>query len=105
MRAFAQLGWYDMPTFAVLRTGCCPELPTLELPSPAPGCDEMAPVLTEVGKAVIAGQNFDDSLKHFGDIARCEATAKRITLFRKPGPPLAAEETAFRELVKHVRER
>lgn len=107
MRAFSQLGWYDMPTFVVLRTGCCtdPEPPALELPEPSTGCDAMAPVLTEVGKAVISGQNFDDSLKHFGEIARCETTAKRTALFRKQAAPYATEETAFRDLVKHVRER
>jgi hypothetical protein len=107
MRSFSQLGWYDMPTFVVLRAGCCtdPEPPPLELPEPATGCDAMAPVLTEVGKAVISGQNFDDSLKHFGEVARCETTAKRTALFRKQAAPLASEETAFRELVKHVRER
>jgi hypothetical protein len=105
MRSFSQLGWYDMPTFAVLRTGCCSDAPALELPEPAKGCDAMAAALTDLGKAVIAGQNFDDALKKYGDVARCEATAKRSILFRKQGPPLPTEETAFRELVKHVRER
>lgn len=105
MRTMSQMGWYDMPAFVVIRTGCCNDAPALELPEPAKGCDAMAPALTELGRAVTSGQNFDDTLKHFGDIARCETTARRTALFRKQAGPVPAEETAFRELVKHVRER
>jgi hypothetical protein len=105
MRAFSQLGWYDMPAYVVIRTGCCTDAAAIELPEPGKGCDAMAPALTELGKAVTTGRTFDEALKHYGDVARCETVAKRTALFRKQAGPLASEETAFRELVKHARER
>ncbi len=65
----------------------------------------MVPILNEIGKAVISNQAFEEPLKHFGEVARCETEKKRATVFRKPGPPNPNEESAFRDLVKNVEQR
>ncbi|HMJ11862.1 MAG TPA: hypothetical protein VK524_10640, partial [Polyangiaceae bacterium] len=38
MKLVSRLGWYEMATFAVIRSGCCPDAKPLSLPEPSKGC-------------------------------------------------------------------
>ena len=103
MRIFGQLGWYQMAAFAVVRESCCVDAKPLELPEPAKGCDPLTGHLHELSKAVMAKQSTDAALASYEKTARCEADAKRASMFRRAGPPQASEASAFLELLKSVR--
>jgi hypothetical protein len=55
-----------------------------------------------VSKAVAAGQAIDDALGAFDKSARCEADAKKASLYKRAAAPTSAEQSAFRELLKSV---
>ena len=101
MRIFSKLGWYEMAAFELVRNGCCSmEMEALKLPEPSAGCEAMAPVLTDLAKAVTAGQKVDEPIKKTSEAFACEAKKNRASLYRRANAPAAHEETAFRELVK-----
>jgi hypothetical protein len=103
MRVFSKLGWFEMAAFVFVRSGCCPaETPAIELPDPAPGCDSMAPALTDLAKAVTANQSFDAAVERASKTFACEAKNGRASLFRRTAAPAGHEEPAFRELVKSL---
>lgn len=102
MKLMSRVGWYDMPIYAVVRAGCCPEAKALELPPPVEGCADMGQALREIAKNVLARQSFDEPLERYGKAANCEVAANRAYLFRHNGRPQFYQETAFRELVKAI---
>jgi hypothetical protein len=102
MKVVSRLGWYEMALFAVVRESCCTEPKALELPEPSQGCTPLVTSLAGVSKAVAAGQAIDDALGAFDKSARCEADAKKASLYKRAAAPTSAEQSAFRELLKSV---
>jgi hypothetical protein len=104
IKVFGRLGWYDLAAFAVVRAGCCPHPPPLELPEPAASCPPMADALQRVATAVIGSRPFDDELKSFRQAVHCEVNAGRGPRFRRADHPQGGEESAFLELIASLRE-
>ncbi|MFO0565136.1 MAG: hypothetical protein U0263_05710 [Polyangiaceae bacterium] len=101
-QVFARLGWYEMAAYAVVRSSCCTDPKALELPAPSQGCDPLTQKLDELAKAVQSKSPVDDAVSGFSKAARCEADAKKASVFRRPGAPQSSEEAAFKELLKSV---
>src|SRR5690606_36450848 len=54
MKIFSRIGWYDMPAYAVVRAGCCPDAKPLELPEVVEPCPDMTGALRDIAKAVLS---------------------------------------------------
>jgi serine/threonine protein kinase len=102
MKTFSKIGWYDMPIWAVIRTGCCDMASAITLPEPAPKCDQLDSVLQEIGSAVLSSQSFDEALQRYDTRARCEFNAGRVGVYHQKGSPQPFEQGVFREFVKAV---
>jgi hypothetical protein len=102
MKIFSRLGWYEMAAFAVIRSGCCTDAKPLALPAPAKGCEPIDAALRELGKAVVNGQNYEQSLKAYSEAIKCEVRSGKTAAYNRAGPPQGGEEKAFIEFVKTV---
>jgi hypothetical protein len=99
MKIFSRIGWYALPAFAVVRTGCCPDAKPLALP------DEhcaMSTALRDVADAVIATKDVTEPLKKYTDSIHCELNHGGAKMLRRAERPQGGEDTAFLELVKRL---
>jgi len=99
MRLFSSMGAYDQLVFSVLRAGCCPDAGALTLPAPSKGCDRMDTIVNTLGKQVVDGENYDQTLSNFSAALECEAKAGRATEFRGSAPEAKAGRKTFAEYV------
>jgi hypothetical protein len=99
MRIFSRIGWYAMPAFAVVRAGCCADAKPLALPEENCG---MSAALTDVGKAAMASDAIDESLKKYTESIHCELNRGGAKMLRRAERPAGGEDTAFLELIKHL---
>jgi len=97
MKLFSRMGWYDMVLYSVLRSGCCQEAAPLALPNPSPGCERMDNLLSSIGKQVVDGQPFEESLESFTKTVQCEVKAGNAAAFNKRQGPGGGEKEAFIE--------
>lgn len=102
MKIWSRLGWYELVAHSVLRSGCCLEPAALSFPDPSPGCEALAPALSETAAKIISAEPFDDALESFTAAATCEAKAGKAAAFGQSGPPQPYQEAALRELVRGV---
>jgi hypothetical protein len=99
MKIFSRIGWYAMPTFAVVRAGCCAEAKPLALPEEHCG---MSATLTEVGRAAVASEEITEPLKKYTESIHCELNRGGAKMLRRAERPAGGEDTAFLELIKHL---
>jgi hypothetical protein len=99
MKIFSRIGWYAMPAFAVVRAGCCPDAKPLSLPEAH--C-QMDAALRAVGDAVTASHDFEEPLKAYTESIHCELNRGGAKMLRRAERPAGGEDTAFRELMKHL---
>jgi hypothetical protein len=97
MKIFSRIGWYALPAFAVVRTGCCPDAKPLALPGEH--CS-MSTALRDVADAVIAAKDVTEPLKKYTDSIHCELNHGGAKMLRRAERPQGGEDTAFLELVK-----
>jgi hypothetical protein len=102
MKLWARLGWYDMAAYAVIRAGCCEEPKALELAAPAQSCDAMSELLHDVGKDVVSGKSYDDSLKKYTAAIHCELNAGHTQVAGRNQRPQPGEDTAFKDFVSSI---
>jgi eukaryotic-like serine/threonine-protein kinase len=102
MKLFSRIGWYDMPAYAVLRGGCCPDAKPIELPPPVETCADMGQAIRDIAKNVLASQSADEPIERYGKSVDCEVRANRAYLFRHTGKALHYQELAFRDLIKAI---
>jgi hypothetical protein len=102
MKLFSRIGWYDMPVYAIVRGGCCPDAKPIELPAPIEPCPDMGQALRDIAKAAIASQSIDDPLGRYTKSANCEISANRAYIYKRHGKPLYHQEQTFRELLKAI---
>jgi hypothetical protein len=99
MKIFSRIGWYAMPAFAVVRTGCCPDAKALTLPEDH--CS-MANAMQGVGDAVEQAKDVAEPLKKYTDSIHCELNHGGAKMLRRAERPVGGEDTAFLELVKQL---
>jgi hypothetical protein len=99
MKIFARIGWYEMPAFAMVRAGCCPDAKPLALPDAHCSMDA---ALRELGDAVVSVKDVDASLKKYTESIHCELNHGGAKMLRRSTRPAGGEDTAFRELVKNL---
>jgi hypothetical protein len=102
MRLFSKIGWYDMPIWAVIRSGCCASATPVTLPEPAAKCDRLDTVLQEIGTKVSSSQAFDEALARYNAATRCEFNAGKVGVYHQKMSPQPFEEGVFRDFVKAV---
>jgi hypothetical protein len=100
MKLVSRLGWYEMATFAVIRSACCADAKPLALPAPSKDCPALDGPLRELGKAVMNNQGYEAPLKEYATGVACEVRAGRAALYNRTALPHPGEEAAFMELVK-----
>jgi hypothetical protein len=62
----------------------------------------MADALQDIGREVVADKSYEEPLKRFTDAVHCEFNLGKTTVLGRAAPPQAAEESAFRALVRPV---
>lgn len=102
MKAFSQLGWYEMAAYAVVYRACCPDAAPLKLPSPSAGCDKIDELLERVVGQVLAENPLDEPLQKLAAAIDCEAKANRGPLYRQKGRSEASEQQSFLGLVRKI---
>jgi hypothetical protein len=103
MKLFSRLGWYDMVAFSVVRSGCCPEAPTLKLPAPSPSCEPLDTLLSAIGKQVVDGQDFQANLERYTQATQCEVKAGHGAVFKQRLGPGGGEREAFLEYTQGLK--
>ncbi|HEY3498156.1 MAG TPA: hypothetical protein VGK73_25835 [Polyangiaceae bacterium] len=99
MKIFARIGWYEMPAFAMVRAGCCPDAKPLALPDGQCGMDA---ALREIGDAVVSVKDVHPALKKYTESIHCELNRGGAKMLRRSTRPAGGEDTAFLELVKRL---
>jgi hypothetical protein len=99
MKIFARIGWYEMPAFAMVRAGCCPDAKPIALPEGQCGMDG---ALREIGDAVVNVKDVHAPLKKYTESVHCELNRGSTKLLRRSTRPAGGEDTAFLELLKHL---
>jgi hypothetical protein len=102
MKLFSTMSWYQMAALAVVRAGCCQDAPPLSLPQPNPSCQPMDAILRDIGRLVVAGENFDERMKAFRQTVYCEAKHGRAGFYRRPDTLKGGEDSSFLEMVKEL---
>ena len=99
MREWAQLQWYEMASFAVLRARCCPAPAPLALPLPMGTCDPLARSLDALGAAAAGRGDVDAALARYRAAIHCALSsgASGDYIYRTR-PPAAAEAALRRTL-------
>lgn len=97
MKLFSKMGWYDMLAFSVARAGCCPEAPPLKLSDPSENCERLDTIASTIGRQVVDGQDFKETLDKFEAASQCETKAGAAAKFKRAEPALGGEKEAFIE--------
>ncbi|HEV8547794.1 MAG TPA: hypothetical protein VGQ57_02180, partial [Polyangiaceae bacterium] len=88
MKIFSRIGWYAMPAFAVVRSGCCPDAAPLSLPESQCKMDAR---LRDVGDAVVAVHDVVEPLKAYTDSIHCELNHGGAKMLRRAERPAGGE--------------
>ena len=99
MREWATLDWYELAALAVLRGGCCPSAPPIELPQSPPPCDPLGPALDKLSAAVRAKDSVELRVLGFDKTAAC-LMSQPDRPYRYTNHPYSGGQNTFAGLLK-----
>lgn len=103
-----ELGWYWIPAFAMIRSGCCAEPSPLELPKPSPQCPSAVQAISELTRGVTGAESIAEPLDRYTQAVTCEVKAGRARDFGGElgltEAPKAEDRQAFSGIVKELDE-
>ncbi|MBL8741792.1 MAG: hypothetical protein JNK04_11880 [Myxococcales bacterium] len=103
MKEWSLLGFFELPTYAIVRDRCCPNAGPPSVPaSPAICKPTMDDAVFGVMQAARRGEVPTDELAKVDKAARCILRAKQATSFGQHPKPSGGEGTALRTIQKRV---
>ena len=103
MKEWALLGFFELPTYAVVRDRCCPKAgPPVVPASPAICKPTMDDAVFAVMQAARQGEVPTDVLAKVDKAARCIHRAKQATSFGQHPKPSGGEGTALRTITNRI---
>ena len=71
MQEWAQLNWYELAMFSIVRSRCCNDPPPLRLPSNGGVCTALESVLDDLGRAVHGNRDVEPTLTRSTETVTC----------------------------------
>lgn len=104
MKEWSLLGYYELPTFALIRRTCCPSTKPLSIPSSPDTCPRsMESAITAIAEASPRDEKaLTSGLDAMEKAVRCAFRAKAQTRFGKHPKPSGGEGTALRGFAKRL---
>jgi hypothetical protein len=105
MREWAELGWYEMASFTIARTLCCPDAEPLDTPGSTDDCT-LDKSLQQLADAVVTGDDaaVDTAVTQYTKTVHCLARAGAARAFGQRGLPGSRATGVFRTVIKRARE-
>jgi serine/threonine-protein kinase len=99
MREWALLHWYEMASFAIVRTRCCASPDPLSLPPPIGTCEALDRTLDDVGGAAAGRGDVEPALARLRVAISCAIASGAASDYSYRTLPPGGAETALRALL------
>jgi hypothetical protein len=106
MKEWAVLGFYSLPTFAVVRDACCPGAPDLEVADSPDGCPSMKDAIAHVvaaSKPAAPEDTVEPALKDYTKAAKCVVKNKVDKAFGGYDAPSGGQQGTAKKTVDRAR--
>jgi hypothetical protein len=101
MREWSRLKWYEMATFQVMRTHCCPDAEALSVPPVFARC-RLEEALAYIANGIDDQTAMRDALNDYTRAVQCISRSGWSDAFGQGGPPYGGELEFFERVLNRV---